>query len=236
MLQHNVVNILYAIKLRVELHLDKSREGCFCGDDEALADARYSLKKIYDFANRAIEITRKIGGLMRVCDDSGDAGSTAHVRECWRQAVRRLKVHHGLDPIEVIEHVPPDFPRVRCAAPDLQAAFYALAENALQAMKGGGKLILRASLQWGREDMPMAVLSVSDTGPGVPVKHLNALFDPFFSTRGEESGNGLGLCLVKGLVRRNEGSVSASSFVGCGSTFTMLFRTAEECLQTLESK
>jgi signal transduction histidine kinase len=100
-------------------------------------------------------------------------------------------------------------------------------EDGTPAEKKAGKLIIRAHLQFSVEEDPLAVITLSDTGPGIPEKILARLFEPFFTTKNLEEGNGLGLCLVRGLVRRNQGKISVSSFQGSGTTFTLCFPAAK---------
>ena len=89
-----------------------------------------------------------------------------------------------------------------------------------------GRLILRAQLRFSTLEEPYAWLQLADTGPGIPAKDLARLFDPFFSTKGEEEKSGLGLSLVRALVLKNEGQITASSFEGEGTTFTLQFPLA----------
>ena len=89
-----------------------------------------------------------------------------------------------------------------------------LATNALQAMQGGGRLILRnfqtQSRQW---------IQVSDDGPGIAPEDLDHLFKPFFTRK--RDGTGLGLAIVQGIVEDHGGTIQARSIPGRGATFTL---------------
>jgi len=63
------------------------------------------------------------------------------------------------------------------------------------------------------------ILSVADTGEGIPEEHLERIFEPLFSTR--TRGIGLGLALTKRLVEEHGGKVGVESQIGIGSTFTI---------------
>lgn len=62
---------------------------------------------------------------------------------------------------------------------------------------------------------------MKDTGPGIPPEHLGKIFEPFFSTKPEGSGTGLGLAAVKSMALSHGGAVSVASQLGTGSTFTI---------------
>jgi len=65
------------------------------------------------------------------------------------------------------------------------------------------------------------LLTVSDTGSGIPSEVRKRLFEPFVSTKGKGEGTGLGLALSKSFVIGHGGDISVSSEVGRGSTFTV---------------
>ena len=94
-------------------------------------------------------------------------------------------------------------------------------------MAGEGKLIARAQISFTTKEESFAVIQVSDTGPGIPRPLLPHLFLPFCSTKSLRKGNGLGLYLTRQLVARNGGRITASSFAGAGTTFTLEFPLAK---------
>ncbi len=101
-----------------------------------------------------------------------------------------------------------------------------LAANARDAMPDGGTVTLTtanvlpdASSQ--TDSGPLVSLAVSDTGTGIAEDLIPHIFDPFFSTKGNE-GTGLGLFTASGIVRRNGGSISARSDPSSGTVFEIL--------------
>jgi signal transduction histidine kinase len=86
-----------------------------------------------------------------------------------------------------------------------------LVVNALEAMKDGGVLTVRAA-----PDLDRIVVSVEDTGPGIPAEVRAQVFDPFFTTK--EAGTGLGLSIVRKIVDQHAGDVRLESEVGKGTT------------------
>lgn len=64
-------------------------------------------------------------------------------------------------------------------------------------------------------------ISVQDSGPGIGGDIIEKIFDPFFSSKGEEKGTGLGLAVVDGIVNQHGGHLEVSSIIGNGATFTI---------------
>ncbi|MBR2136389.1 MAG: response regulator [Alphaproteobacteria bacterium] len=106
-----------------------------------------------------------------------------------------------------------------------------LAINAKDAMNGKGVLNiatrserLNQPYQFGADIVKpgdFVVISVTDTGCGIPAENINRIFEPFFSTKKNVvgSGTGLGLAMVYGIVRQTEGFIKVASEVGKGTTF-----------------
>jgi len=92
--------------------------------------------------------------------------------------------------------------------------------NAAQAMGELSRPIHRLRIST-RSDEEGAVISISDTGPGIPPDQLDRIFDPFFTTKKPGEGTGLGLALSSDLVRRMGGQILVESELGHGATFLL---------------
>jgi two-component system, NtrC family, sensor kinase len=86
--------------------------------------------------------------------------------------------------------------------------------NALDAVRGDGQITVRSGIdgQW-------TVLTVEDTGCGIPADHLGKLFDPFFTTKPVGQGIGVGLSTCYNIIRQHKGEILVDSEPGIGSTF-----------------
>jgi signal transduction histidine kinase len=96
----------------------------------------------------------------------------------------------------------------------MQRVFSNLITNAVQAMPDGGQLTIRASKKEGT-----ALISVEDTGAGIPDENRSKLFTPLFTTKAK--GQGFGLAVCKHMVEAHDGNITVESKVGKGSTFTV---------------
>ncbi len=129
-----------------------------------------------------------------------------------------LLVNHQaeLEEVAIRLEVADALPVVQCDASQIQQVVLALVMNAIDAMKGGGTLTLRADRHPTEEAL---VIEVSDTGVGIKAENLPHVFEPFFTTKEQGEGVGLGLSVVYGIVERHKGRVDVESQVGAGTTF-----------------
>ena len=98
----------------------------------------------------------------------------------------------------------------------IQQCLINLIFNAMEAMPQGGTLTIRAACG---NDGRIVLLDVIDTGMGIPPENLTRIFEPFFSTKDEFQGVGLGLSMVHGIIREHQGEISVQSEPGRGAAF-----------------
>ncbi|HXI04533.1 MAG TPA: ATP-binding protein, partial [Candidatus Saccharimonadales bacterium] len=104
-------------------------------------------------------------------------------------------------------------------ASQIQQVMVNLVSNAAEAMPGGGVLAVRSRLSGSGES---AVFDVADTGVGIPPELLGRIYDPFFTTKEEGKGTGLGLAVSYGIVHAHKGDLEVESRVGAGTTFRVI--------------
>jgi len=92
-----------------------------------------------------------------------------------------------------------------------------LLSNAFDAVDRGGKVSMAARVENGDD----VVITVSDTGAGIPPDDLRRIFEPFYTTKGRGKGTGLGLAICRELVAALGGSITVESTPGRGSTFVV---------------
>lgn len=130
----------------------------------------------------------------------------------------------------------------------LEQCLLNLCINARDAMSGKGKLLVETFNQYlddnflkthiGAKKGDYVVLSVTDTGKGIAPEVKERIFEPFFSTKDEKGGTGMGLSTVYGIVNNHGGLITVYSEVGKGSTFKLYFPAIEgatkEVISTVE--
>ncbi len=116
---------------------------------------------------------------------------------------------------------------VRVDVDEFELAMVNLVLNARDAMSGGGEVTISAANIQLHGDAPehlagdFVALSVADTGDGIPEDVIGRIFDPFFTTKGPRSGTGLGLAQVQGFAHQSGGTVTVTSELRKGTTFTL---------------
>jgi signal transduction histidine kinase len=119
-------------------------------------------------------------------------------------------MHHKLKRgIVVTREFAPDLPKVMAYGSELNQVWTNLIDNAIDAMKEKGKLLVRAV----REN-EYVLVEIADDGPGIPPDVQSRIFEPFFTTKGVGEGTGLGLDVVHRIVRKMRGLITVKSVPG----------------------
>lgn len=228
-ISHDFGNLIFTIKGSLELIQRK------LGDDER---AKKIVERPLHLANEAVALISQLSASMRHKKNSparinienalNDVGGL--LREIAGRGVE-LKITSdtglfdcNLDPVL------------------LKSALLNLVINARNAMPDGGMIEIhgqnamlskQAAEAAGLTDAGnYVVLSVADTGIGIPPVIRARIFEPFFTTREGEAGTGLGLSILHGFVKAAGGSVQVDSTMGEGTTFTMYFPAQPPCSES----
>jgi len=129
--------------------------------------------------------------------------------------------------VTIVRRYDPSLPPILGDEDRLVQVFHNLVRNALDAMKGGGRLTLTtrislspvfAKMDLGAGQRSMVEVQVTDEGTGIPARVQAKVFDPFFTTK--ERGLGLGLALCHRILEEHKGAVRIDSVEGRGTTVT----------------
>ena len=135
--------------------------------------------------------------------------------------------------IKIVMELNHDIPTINADKGKIEQVILNLAINAQDAMPEGGTLMLKTAFvvldekyTKSHKDItpgPYVCLSVSDTGHGMDEETMKHIFEPFFTTKPKESGTGLGLSTVYGIIKQHKGTIWVYSEVGKGTTFKIYF-------------
>jgi signal transduction histidine kinase len=215
-LAHEIKNPLSTVQLNLQLLLEDLEETAVGGNghEEDPVRARLSsrlriceretarVKEILeDFLRYAgrIELERRPVELNRLCEDMLDFFLP-------QAQLARVSMRLKAAPQPVV---------VQADERLLKQALLNLVLNAVQAMPGGGELILAVS----RDERGEGVIEVIDTGPGIEPEVQKRIFDAYYSTK--RSGTGLGLAMTRRIAQEHGGRVTLTSEVGKGSDFAL---------------
>lgn len=110
---------------------------------------------------------------------------------------------------QISVHLDPDLPRAIAVGAELNQVWINLLDNALDAIPSGGRVEVTAGSTSAR-----VVVQIVDDGPGIPAEIQGRIFDPFFTTKGVGKGTGLGLDIVRRLVKQHDGEIEVESRPG----------------------
>jgi len=238
---HDFNNMLAVIAGYAELLRDRFPEG---------SEEETSVREILATAERSRNLTRQLLAIgqrqaleMKPLDlNRVIRGAEPLLRRTLRESTR------------LVVRAAPDLRLVMADAGQVEQVILNLAANAQDAMPREGTLTIetanvdrqggpagdaspeggpaQAAAVPGQPYGRCVLLSVSDTGQGMAPETLSRIFEPFFSTKGEGRGTGLGLPTVYGIVKQHGGSIEASSAPGSGTTLRILLPATDQPMPT----
>jgi len=110
-------------------------------------------------------------------------------------------------------------PEVEADAEQLKEVLANLIINACEAMKTSGKIVIQEDVGYDGNENALAVIRLSDTGPGIPESMKIKIFEPFFTSK--EEGTGLGLSIALKIIEEHNGMLDVVSEEGKGATFVI---------------
>jgi PAS domain S-box-containing protein len=185
--------------------------------------ARAAAGRIDKYGNRAAEIIDRIRSLYK---KSPPQRELVEVNEIIREMVELLRAEATLCAVSIRTDLVADLPKITADRVQLRQVFMNLILNAIEAMKETGGVVT-VKTQLGENDQ--LLISVNDTGIGLPKEKTEQIFDAFFTTKPQ--GSGMGLSISRSIVESHGGRLWASANDGRGATFHFTLPTAAEILQ-----
>jgi len=123
-------------------------------------------------------------------------------------------------------------PDILAKSGEIQQVIFNIVRNAVQAIAGKGVVEIHAA-----QEGDWVTVRIQDSGTGIPeqhlkrifdpLQHLKRIFDPFFTTKGPDQGEGLGLYIVRQIVTRYGGTIEVENTAGSGARFSIRFPIAD---------
>ena len=191
------------------------------------APQRPIIQHIAEAANRATHLTKD---LLLFSRKQSASKRVLELNETLTNTSSFLQRIIG-ETVQLVTILPPQPIMINADPQQIDQVLMNLATNARDAMPDGGTITISitqehldthsAALHGVPHSGDYAVISVSDTGCGIPDDCLDRIFDPFFTTKEIGQGTGLGLPIVYGIVTEHQGNVRVSSTPGNGTTVTI---------------
>lgn len=223
---HDFNNLLTAVICQCELLIQRHGVGDPSFSD--LVQLKYNVSRAAGVARQLLAISRKQPLNPKLIDVTESFMEISSLLSRMAGERTTFQINHGTD-LGYIRVDPVQFSQVMIN----------LVLNARDAMNGKGTLTistrsehLSTPYNFGTDVIKpgdFVVISVSDTGCGIPPENQNRIFEPFFTTKRNQidSGTGLGLAMVYNIVRQTEGFIKLQSEVGKGTTFEIYLPSYE---------
>ena len=177
-------------------------------------DLAQDVEQIREAASRGAALTRQLLIFGRREVTAPEVLDVAEVIDGIEELLRRAIGPHIQLEIALGDGVP----TVRADRGQLEQVLFNLGVNARDAMPGGGRLTIATRTGRDEDGRDLVVLSFADTGTGMPPEVVERALEPFFTTKAEGQGTGLGLATVYGIATSHDGRVRIDSEVGVGTT------------------
>jgi PAS domain S-box-containing protein len=211
---HEINNPVGLIHMAAEYALLTKRD-----DPDREEAARHALETCLSEAQRCGEIVRSI-----LCFASGGSADRAvtDLREVVERSRQLVRSYASSPEYRMVSQVPTEPVPASCSVIELQQVLVNVLRNAVECGRPDVTIQIRCEAAGGR-----ARVVVEDDGPGIGAAELAQLFDPFYSTRKEQGGTGLGLSVAHGIVVSHGGTIRADSDPGRGTRISIELPLAE---------
>jgi signal transduction histidine kinase len=170
-----------------------------------------ALDKVEKSVERASRITHQLLGFV---GKSESAVAEVNLTELAEEAIQLITHEAQNRDIKIVRQMEPSLNPIWSDAYQIRQVLLNLLTNAIHAVNSDGTVTIAV------EDVgDSQVITVSDSGQGIPRENLDKIFEPFFSTKPPGQGTGLGLFVSRGIIEKLGGTVEAESTIGQGASF-----------------
>jgi two-component system, NtrC family, sensor kinase len=172
-----------------------------------------AIAKIEYHVTRAKDVTHRLLGFARRMDPIHE---DVNINEVISQTITFLQNEARYRAIEIHTGFQKDLPFVASDSAQLQQVFLNIIDNAIDAIGKDGNIHIRTMAV---HDPREVIITIKDSGPGIPKEKLDKIFDPFFTTKKVGEGTGLGLTISFSIIQKLGGRIKVESEEGHGATF-----------------
>ena len=187
-------------------------------DPPNLAEVRRGTERIMEAGSLASEIIDRLRSLYK---KSPPKRELVAINEVVGEMVPLLRSEANEHAVSIRTDLAADLPETTADRVQLQQVLMNLMLNSIEAMKESGGIL---TIKTGRDERGQVLISVSDTGVGIPAAGANEIFNAFFTTKPQ--GSGMGLAISRSIVESHGGNLWATSNIGRGATFLFTLPTA----------
>ncbi|MCX7994820.1 MAG: cache domain-containing protein [candidate division WOR-3 bacterium] len=173
-------------------------------------------KNLIRINNEAQRCKTIVKGLLDFAREKKPEIKRASINELIESTLNLLKTQAIFLNITTKLELENNLPQINIDPGQIQQVLINIIMNAVEAMKGYGVLKIKTEFS---EDKNFAIISISDTGPGIKPEHIKKIFEPFFTTKEASHGVGLGLSISKRIIEDHNGTIEVHSELGKGATF-----------------
>jgi signal transduction histidine kinase len=190
-------------------------------DPPDLERARAAAARIEQDGNRAADVINHLRSFYK--KGPPPERGIVDIKEIIREMTALFRTEAVRHSITIQSEMDADIPKVLADGVQLQQVFMNLMLNAIEAMKdSGGELTIRSRLN----PEGQLIISISDTGVGLPAESPERIFDAFHTTKPQ--GTGMGLAITRSIVEAHGGRVWATANQGTGATFHFTLQAEAE--------
>jgi len=174
-------------------------------------------EEVDEIERSALRCKRIVEGLLRFSRlGRPEDRQRASLNDIVEETAVLVRRQYDVAGVAISTELAPDPPMVMCNVNQIQQVLLNLLNNAFDAMPDGGTIRVTTAVSSGT-----AVLTVADQGSGIHPENLPRIFNPFFTTKAEGKGTGLGLAVSAGIVDGHGGQLHVTSTPGEGTNFTL---------------
>ncbi len=216
---HDVRNPLNAIHLNIGQIRDE-----FVPEDER--GRKRFLRFTSDVQREVERLNQLVTNFLSLAQPASETAEPVSPNELVDELFRLLSKEAKGQQVDLVLDLAEELPMLHWNRQEMKSAFLNIAINALQTLRQHGGQLKVATARRSGPDGPELVVTFQDDGPGIPIKDLERVFVPYYTTR--EDGTGLGMAIARRTAERHHGKVELRSNPGQGTIVAFVFPLQQE--------